>query len=88
MKREREREWKIEQEKGGTQGVLLGWSQRKQRGGFSPPFRGERERGKPHTLLENHTEEKEENKDWKRGEEILKKKKRKNKEGEGWGGRI
>lgn len=34
-----ESEWKIEQGRGGTQGVLLGWSQRKQgRGFFSPSF--------------------------------------------------
>lgn len=47
------------------QGVLLGWSQRKQSRGFFSPLLFE-ERGSvanhTHTLLEKHTEEKEERK--------------------------
>lgn len=40
IERERElrSEWKIEQGRGGTQGVLLGWSQRKQRRVPPPSF--------------------------------------------------
>lgn len=59
-KKWRECVWKIEQRRGGTLGVLLGCSQRKLSGGlFSPSFLKEREHGKPHTLLQNHTEEEE-----------------------------